>query len=235
MNDIATINPMSMIAAAVANGTPISELGQLFDLQQRWEASEARKAYVSAMSAFRAGVPTILKARKTNNSKYAGLAESISTIRPALTANGLSHSWSTSQADGKISVTCCVTHIMGHSECTTLEAAPDTGPGRNNIQAVGSTVSYLERYTLYAILGLASTDQDDDGNAGTQPRITDDQALTIEAAIKDNGIDMDQFLAWLLKSMKADCIANINAKAFDTVMAFIRSSVKARAKKAGKP
>jgi hypothetical protein len=45
-----------------------------------------------------------------------------------------------------------------------MGAAPDTGPGRNAIQARGSAKSYLERYTLLAATGTAAADQDNDGN-----------------------------------------------------------------------
>jgi hypothetical protein len=56
---------------------------------------------------------------------------------------------------------------MGHSEeGAVLEGAPDTSGSKNSIQAVGSTVSYLERYTLLAATGLAAKDQDDDGRGG---------------------------------------------------------------------
>lgn len=47
-----------------------------------------------------------------------------------------------------------------------MGGAPDTGPGRNAIQARGSAKSYLERYTLTAILGLSAQDSDDDGAGG---------------------------------------------------------------------
>lgn len=221
--------PSMLLQMAVEQGADIDKLEQLMALQERWEAAEAKKAYVAAMSAFRESVPAIIKSRRTNNSAYAGLAESISTIRPALSANGLSHSWRTSQAGGLVTVTCCVTHIHGHAECTALEAAPDTGPGRNSIQAVGSTVSYLERYTLYAILGLASTDQDNDG-AGAKPRITDAQVLEIEAMISDNGLDLAKFKKWLSSSLKADSIDDIAADAFPAVIRQIKASVKAHQK-----
>jgi hypothetical protein len=45
-----------------------------------------------------------------------------------------------------------------------MGAAPDTGPGRNAIQARGSAKSYLERYTLLAATGTAASDMDNDGN-----------------------------------------------------------------------
>ena len=63
-------------------------------------------------------------------------------------------------------ITCTLSHEGGHSESVSMGGPPDTGPGRNAMQARGSTKTYLERYTLTAILGLAAQDADDDGKGG---------------------------------------------------------------------
>jgi hypothetical protein len=83
-------------------------------------------------------------------------------------------------------VTCTIRHILGHSESVAMGAAPDTGPGRNAIQARGSAKSYLERYTLLAATGMAASDTDNDGNTvkGEDLDVADfDRAISlIEAA-----------------------------------------------------
>jgi len=80
-----------------------------------------------------------------------------------MSKHGLSASWHTKQDNGAVSVTCTITHLMGHKESVTLSAPPDNSGSKNNIQAIGSTVTYLQRYTLFAITGIAAADQDDDG------------------------------------------------------------------------
>ena len=115
------------------------------------------------MSDFRNRCPAIVKTRSGHNIKYAGLAESIDQIKDLMAECGLSHSWKTGQDGDNVTVTCTVTHILSHSESTILSAGPDTTGSKNSIQAIGSTVSYLQRYTLFAILGLASQDADTDG------------------------------------------------------------------------
>ncbi len=88
----------------------------------------------------------------------------------ALAAHGLAYHWDTSQGnDGRITVACVITHQAGHSERVSLSGMPDTSGGKNAIQATGSTVTYLERYTLLAATGLAASGQDDD-SAGSGPR-----------------------------------------------------------------
>ena len=207
--------------------TDIDKLSKLMDLQERWEAKEAKKLYVTALAQFSADLPAIVKTRKGHNSKYAGLAETLTAIRPAMDDYGLSHSWKTSQEGGQITVACILTHAAGHSEETSLSSGSDKSGSKNDIQAIGSTVSYLERYTLYAILGLASAD--DDGKA-SEPveKITDDQALELEAMITDNDIDIKRVKAWMKQTLKVDTFADINVNAFDGVKNKIEATIKAQ-------
>lgn len=45
-----------------------------------------------------------------------------------------------------------------------MSAEPDGSGSKNAVQAIGSTNTYLQRYTLFSVLGLASVDMDDDAN-----------------------------------------------------------------------
>lgn len=167
------ITPMEMLQIAVERNADLAQLEKLMDLQARWEATEARKAFVVALSEFKAAPPTIVKNRKASFGSRSGgtgteygyitLAEAATVIAPALARHGLSHRWHVEQDDKGIAVTCILTHQMGHSESVTLRATADTSGSKNSIQAIGSTVTYLERYSLLAITGLAAADQDDDG------------------------------------------------------------------------
>lgn len=198
-----TITPMSMIEHALNKGADVDQLTKLMDLQERWEAAEAKKAFVAAMSQFQAACPTIDKTEKAHNSKYASLAGTLEQIRALMTDCGLSHSWKTAQDNNIISVSCVVTHRGGHSEETTMSAGADTSGSKNSIQAIGSTVSYLQRYTLSAILGLASKEHDDDGNAASGT-IEQDQLDQIKALIEETGADIQRFCEYLKVGSLAD-------------------------------
>jgi hypothetical protein len=154
----------NLLAYAIGQGASIETIEKMMDLQERNDKYEAQKLYTDAMNKFRADCPTVSKTKKGHNSKYAGLSESIDQIKGVMSANGLSHRWTTGQREGIVNVTCIVSHIGGHEESTTLSGEPDTSGSKNSIQAVGSTVSYLQRYTLFAALGIAAGDEDTDGN-----------------------------------------------------------------------
>ena len=220
-NEIATIQvtPMDLISRAQASNASIEQMQQLFELQLRYEANEARKAYNDAMANFRENAPAIAKTRSGHNIKYAGLSESIEAIQPLLSQFGLSHQWKTRQDGSMVTVDCIVTHRQGHSEITSLSAAPDTSGSKNAIQAIGSTVSYLERYTLYAILGLSSREMDDDGKGAGKKQevelITEQQATDMLALIENVGADVGKFCTYYKINAVTDLPASKYKQAVD--------------------
>jgi hypothetical protein len=170
------ITPMTLIQKAQEKDASIEQMQQLFDLQLRWEENEAKKAFHKAVSAFKSESITILKDKhvsfdtRTGKTEYdhATLGRITATVIPVLSKHGLSHRWSFDQPEGRVEVTCILSHELGYSEECKLSAAKDDSGGKNPIQAVSSTVSYLERYTFLGVTGLAAIDQDNDGK-GADP------------------------------------------------------------------
>ena len=154
----------------------VEKLSQLLDVKERWDAEEARKAFVVARTAFKRSPPHVVKDKsvdfKNVHYRYATLGQVAPAIDESLAGHGLSYSWSVSQVEDWITVTCTLTHELGHFESVSITAPPDnSSDSKNVIQRIGSAVSYLQRYTLLSITGLAATDQDDDGRgAGTGPQ-----------------------------------------------------------------
>jgi hypothetical protein len=168
------ITPMDMLKMAVSQNADLDKMEKLMQLQERWEANEARKAFNKALGKFKSESIAVgkdaLVSYKTDKGvtsyKHATLGNICAVLNPALSAHGLSFRWETERDSDRIKVTCILSHEMGHSASVTLDGAPDTSGGKNNIQATGSTVSYLQRYTLLAITGTATEEQDDDGRGG---------------------------------------------------------------------
>lgn len=192
-----TAGPLANAIAALQAGISVQDMRDLMTLQHDWEANEARKAYVDAMAAFKRSPPEIIKDklvsfttdRGTTAYYHASIGQAVQKIAEGLAVHGFSHRWNTEQADGHVVVTCTITHRAGHSESTTLRAAPDSSGGKNGIQSIASTVTYLQRYTLLSATGLATIDQEDDDGAGaeTTGNALRDKWLTAanEAADKD--------------------------------------------------
>lgn len=161
------VTPMDLIQLAVDKGADIDKLEKLMDLKLRWDAAEAKKAYHAAMNAFKADPPEIVKNHTVSfgNTTYdhATLDNVCKQVTAGLSKHAISHRWKIEQLEGVVRVTCILTHAQGHSEETTLSAGPDVSGSKNAIQAIGSAVTYLERYTLLAATGLAAKNGDNDG------------------------------------------------------------------------
>lgn len=173
---VAPANPlMAIIQAASTNGeVDADKMFKLIEAAERIDTLTAKKAYVVAMAAFKADPPAITKDMTvsyptkgggTTTFNHASLANVTDAIGKALSENGLTASWVTGQTEkGAVEVMCKITHILGHSESCKLQSAPDSSGGKNAIQAVGSAVTYLQRYTLLALTGLATYENENDGN-----------------------------------------------------------------------
>ncbi|WP_417814086.1 ERF family protein [Thalassospira alkalitolerans] len=170
------ITPLSIIVSAVERGMDAAQLHALMDFQDRMDAKEAKKSYLHAMAEFKKNCPEIYKNKRVSyEGKNGGkpteymhetLDHIVNVAAPVMAENGLSHTWETDQLDGgMIQVTCVITHSDGHSTRTTLQSGRDDSGGKNNIQALGSAVKYLQRYTFLSATGLASREEDDDGRA----------------------------------------------------------------------
>jgi len=170
-------SPADIAAQILKFGGNLDGLEKLMELQERHEKNEARKAYHAAMAEFKKNPPEIIKnikVRYQNNDgswtgyNHADLGEASIAIGEALAQHDLNATWKTEQENGDIKVTCTITHKLGHSESTFLKAPPDTSGKKNAIQAIASTASYLERYTLFAITGTAPKGIDDDSKSSGQ-------------------------------------------------------------------
>ena len=199
--------PMASAIAALQAGMSIEQMQGIMSLQKDWESNEARKAYVADMAEFKRNPPEIYKTKQVAFSgtayNHATLGDVAKAIVDSLARHGFSHSWETKQSNGMITVTCKITHRLGHSESTTMEATPDNSGKKNAIQQVASSVTYLSRYTLLAACGLATMDMpDDDGQGASQAPIDYNpaEALTawmsrIDAAISIEALRVTRSMA----------------------------------------
>lgn len=179
-------NPLTLIEKAIEKGLDVSQLSQLFELKQRYDADMAMKSFRSALCSFQANKPDLIKGKKVSMKLKSGFTKEYNynplptvqkAIDPVLTQYGLSYRWEVSNQEGKNVVTCIISHVDGHSEKTQISAPNDDSGNKSAVQSIASTISYLKRYSLEAALGLAS-DEDNDG--ATQPKkelITPDHEL----------------------------------------------------------
>ncbi len=97
--------------------------------------------------------------------KYADLASIIDAIRKPLTDAGIAIIQAPTSDDGLVVVTTRLLHTSGQW----IECSMSAAPAGQTPQALGSVITYLRRYTLSAMTGVA-TEDDDDGAAAEKKR-----------------------------------------------------------------
>jgi hypothetical protein len=97
-------------------------------------------------------------------SSYADLAEIINTTKPVLTKHGLTLVQSPGFAEGIVTLETMLMHTSGEW-LSGISGAP---AAKLDPQGVGSALTYLRRYSMAAFCCIAQ--EDDDGNAASQPR-----------------------------------------------------------------
>jgi hypothetical protein len=211
-----TLTPSALLERAVAANAALEVQAQLMAMQDR-------HAFNLAMAAAQAELPIVSKNQKANfgagkaSYEFADLAEITRIVKPILAKHGIRYGFRTINDEKTVMVE-CVLSLGIHEETNSLCAPLDFSGSKNPVQALGSTVSYLERYTLSAALGLAAA-KDDDGHAATTETITPKQAANIEALAIEAGADMARLLAFC----KVATIAEIRRKDFDLVMSLLEA------------
>lgn len=229
------VTPMAMLSTALASGATVEVLSQLMALAERYEANQARKAFDAALADAKAEIPVIFKNKAVDfstskgrtNYRHEDLAEIARSVDPILSKHGLSYRFRTTAGTNEpVSVTCIVSHRLGHFEENTLLAGRDDSGSKNSLQSIGSTLTYLQRYTLKAALGLAAS-ADDDGRASTGDggQITAEQRDELQKLAEEVGADVPKFVAYLNKSenLSVDSLAAIPAGVFKRAKAALEA------------
>lgn len=125
--------------------------------------------------------------------RYADLAAIVKASRPALTKNGLSI------------IQQIITNDEGHTYLHTMlchcsgqwvESRVRIVPPKTDVQSLGSYITYLRRYSIAALCGIVTSDEDDDGNlavasytpavkTSVNSYISAQELATLEAEIKE--------------------------------------------------
>lgn len=218
------LTPMEMLERAVSAGATPETLEKLLTLQERWEASQAKKAFHEALAEAKAEFPAIIKHKEVKYSgntsfKHETLAGMARLLDPILTRHGLSYRFRTESDDTSVTVTFVLSHRLGHSEENTLSGPHDKSGGKNSIQAVGSSVMYLQRYTFKGGLGLSAADDDDAALVDRGECITQEQQDALIEAIEAKGADRAKFLKWA----KVERFDQIPVAHFDSCLEAIKN------------
>lgn len=207
MNDLIEARPTAvfegLVTQALERNLPIESIERFVALLERQQEKRAKEAFIGAFAKAKEEMPPIYKDRlvvqkpkldakgqvekERPTYRHATLANITQIANPVLGKHGLTVSWRAEQsvregANGEVTQIVTVKVVMqhqdGHAETFSMSAPPDTSGNKTGVQAIGSAVSYLERYTYCAIVGLAAQDpaEEDDGTGGEK----DEDQLPVE-------------------------------------------------------
>jgi len=224
------MHPM-VVAAMRGGGLDTQSLRELLELQREWQRDNARSSYTRAMVELKSNLPAVLdKDKKVSYGKtsfrFATLSHAMEAVTPHLNDYGFSLTWIPTNSEGMIRVTCRLTHVDGHYEETTMSAPPDNSGSKNPIQAIGSTQSYLQRYTALALLGIATKDMPDadDSTEADEDIVDAERNLNAISHLRKRGISAREAEEHLKKSVK-----EWTTKDLQILWAWMRESTQATA------
>ncbi len=217
ITEMSVRSPAEVMMSALDKGADLDKIEKFMQLQERWEANEAKKAYNKDMVLVHNEIEPIAKTLKNpqTGSKYAPLDEIINKTKPIYTKHGFSLTFyeTDSNTPDYMRLNVKITHKLGHSEVYHYDnPIVNTGiKGNVNMtltHAKASSVSYAKRYLLCMVLNIP-TGNDNDGNV-IKEKIDESKIKLLSDLIVSLKVNEKEFL----KYMGVDSISNINKSDF---------------------
>lgn len=192
----------AIVTLAKDSAVDVAKLDALLKMQERLEGRDAEREFTAAFVRLSAKMPRVKKngtiSLGTNKGSipFAKWEDMDKIIRPLLNEEGFALSFDSAPrpGDGGGLVVTGRLERGGHARTASIPLPLDTGPGRNNLQAMGSTLSYGKRYCAEMLLNIVREGDDDDGKRGGAQFITQDDIGKLRKLIADTGTDEDRFL-----------------------------------------
>lgn len=212
----ASADLMAVIARAAADdNVNVEKMERLFALKERMDQQERERLFADALARIQAAAPRITQHGRTDKAKFAKLEDIDFAMRPLMASEGFALSFDTEQADGKVMMVGRLSHRAGHHEEKRLILPVDKGPGRNDIQAMGSTVSYGRRYLTKMFFNIIEVGEDNNGAGSPAQKISQKQADELNDLLTEIG---GNERAKLLKWAGVEKLADVPLAKFDRAM-----------------
>jgi len=132
------------------------------------QTSESIDQIGAALAKAQGALSNVAKGKTAKAGKYsysyANIADVLEVVREAASSNGLAYVQSAEPVDNLLRMTCRLIHDSGQW----IEVYTSASPGDWSPQSVGSCETYLRRYQLIKVFGVAA--EDDDGAKAQQSR-----------------------------------------------------------------
>ena len=210
----------------------------LLQVQKDIMADSRREAFQAAFAAMAPELPRVNKrgfvelikadGKKVGQYRYMKYEDMDELIRPILHKFGFSLSFQTTTFERQQVVHGKLMHDGGHFEHAEMILPPDVGPGRNALQAVGSSLSYAKRYLADLLLNIVREGEDDDAVGALLAKVTPEQVATLTNLLNDTKTKPDKFLEMMVSEAKT--LDDIPQREFARLKNVLEAKVRSLAK-----
>ena len=155
--------------------------------------SESIASLAKALSLFQGEVRDVFKERSGYNYSYADLSGVLDIVRPLLSKHGLAVVQLLGSEGDKVTVETVLMH-GGEWMSSIIGMSVEGKKSMTSAQSTGSTITYMRRYALTALLGITQTDDDGNGavNGHSQgsSTVARNESVISPTAQKDSGNDI---------------------------------------------
>jgi hypothetical protein len=207
---------MSMVERMLTNpDVSVEKINGLFDFQVKLRTYNAEIEANAAFARVLAGMPRIKKNGIIDYGKgqkpiaYGKWEDVQDAIRPIYEREGFTLSFDNDNREGGgLIVHAILRHANGHVIRSSMPVPLDTSGGKQNVQGMGSSSSYGQRYATKSLFNLVFEGEDDDGVRAGIEFISLDQCKVINALLDSTKADILRFLQF----MQVAEVANIQKK-----------------------
>ncbi len=194
---------LTLIEKVVANpDVDVNKLEKLLDIQIRMMEKQAEILYNQAMSKMQGELPIVhhtgeLRHKGKLISTYSKYEDIALVINPIMASNGFSISYDTEEIEKETYIIGILSHSEGHKKTRKIKLPIDTSGAKNPIQAMGSTITYGQRYLQKLLLNIVTTGEDTDG----KPDIKE-KDLTEKELIESKQLEINVLVGKLSKESR---------------------------------
>jgi len=215
---------IAVIEAAAKNPrVNVDKMERLLNMQLTIMQKQAEMAYTTAMMRLQTKLPRITKngliaftdkggnERKTPYARYEDIDK---VIRPLMLDEGFVIDFDTRWDKDGATIVGSITHDSGHKRSSEIRLPLDTSGSKNTLQAMGSTISYGQRYLVKMLLNLIFEGEDNDG-ADFNKKENEIDPFTGKAVKQPGGVVLEGnvTLSEQVEQMKKDLQATKTKKA----------------------
>lgn len=183
----------------------VSKLKALIEIQVDIEDRRKEAEFQTAMVAISNAIPQVGKNGRVDlkdkgSYSFARWPDMDRVLRPLMAEHGIRLSFTTHQREGGGGIVIATaTHNNGKSTSAEVPLPLDAGPGRNNLQAMGSTISYGKRYGAEMLFNIVRVDapEEDDGMSFGADAISHEQFSELLSMMPDAGTTEENFADYL--------------------------------------